>query len=74
MRITISSAFGIASPAIPIGGGLLKITRSSVTFASRHLPARMKKGTPAQRQLSTNSRSAMKVSVVESGATPSTSR
>ena len=74
IRITISSDFGVALSAIPIGGGLLKITRSSVTFASMHLPARMKKGTPAQRQLSTNSRRAKKVSVVESGATPSTSR
>ncbi len=40
----------------------------------RHLPARMKKGTPSQRQESMWSRTAAKVSTAESGATPSSSR
>ena len=42
--------------------------RSSST--GRHLPARMKNGTPSQRHESMCSRTAAKVSTVESGATP----
>ena len=38
------------------------------------LPVRRKKGTPAQRQLSISHRTATKVSVSESGATPGMSR
>ena len=40
---------------------------TSVAFSGMHLPARMKKGTPLQRQLSISSSTAAKVSVVESG-------
>ena len=39
-------------------GGRLKITLISVDDAASALPARMKNGTPAQRQLSTSRRSA----------------
>ena len=52
----------------------MKTTLTSVASTGIALPARMKNGTPAQRQLSTSSRSATKVSVSEPGATPSTSR
>ena len=58
----------------PRFGGCLKTSLSSVSVAFRSLPVRMKKGTPAQRQFSISSRSAAYVSVVESAATPSTSR
>ncbi|MNN35461.1 hypothetical protein D3C81_1493110 [compost metagenome] len=37
----------------------------SVRFSGRRLPVRMKKGTPAQRQLSMSARMATKVSVSE---------
>ena len=52
----------------------MKTTLTSLDLAGMHLPARMKKGTPLQRQLSTSSSTAAKVSVVESGATSLTSR
>ena len=42
--------------------------------SAMHLPVRRKKGTPAQRQLSTLTRAATNVSTSESGATPSSSR
>jgi hypothetical protein len=58
----------------PSRGACLKISRSSVSVALRDLPVRMKKGTPDQRQFSISSRRAAYVSVVEFGATPSTSR
>ena len=55
-------------------GGLHSVTTTSVVVIGMHLPARMKNGTPAQRQLSMCSRRAANVSTVESGATPSSSR
>ncbi len=42
--------------------------------AGSFLPARMKNGTPAQRQLSIRSSAAAKVSTVEPGETPGSSR
>ena len=45
-----------------------------VTVSGSDFPARMKKGTPDQRQLSISRRSAQNVSVCDSGATTSTSR
>ena len=39
-------------------GGSLKTSRSSVWVIGRHLPVRMKNGTPDQRQLSISSRRA----------------
>ena len=50
-----------------------KMTRTSVALAASDFPARMKKGTPAQRQLSTFRRRATYVSVLESALTPGTS-
>ena len=47
---------------------------TSVAVSGSDLPARMKKGTPAQRQESTSSRTAAKVSTVEVGATPGSFR
>ncbi len=58
----------------PSHGVVLKTTRTSVTVTGSDLPARMKKGTPDQRQLSISSRNAQNVSICEPGATPSTSR
>ena len=55
-------------------GGRWKTIRISVARASNALPARMKKGTPDQRQLSMSRRREAKVSVWESGFTPGTSR
>jgi hypothetical protein len=55
-------------------GGRWNSTIASVAVVASALPARMKKGAPAQRQLSTSSRSATKVSTSESGATPGSSR
>ena len=52
----------------------MKTTLTSVACTGIALPARMKNGTPAQRQFSIRSSSAANVSVVESAATPSTSR
>ena len=52
----------------------MKTTFTSDALTGMFLPARMKKGTPLQRQLSTSSSTAAKVSVVESGATSLTSR
>ena len=52
--------------------------RNSITASSdvpgRALPARMKNGTPAQRHESISARKATKVSTVEPGATPGSSR
>ena len=53
---------------------MLKTTRTSVTVTGSDFPARMKNGTPDQRQLSISSRIAQNVSVCESGATPATSQ
>src|SRR5260370_1217282 len=55
-------------------GGRLNCTRISMPFTGRHLPARTRNGTPSQRQLSTCSLTAAKVSTVESRATPGWSR
>jgi hypothetical protein len=51
-------------------GGRLSSTITSVVVTGRRLPARMKNGTPSQRQESISRRSAAKVSTGESGATP----
>ena len=51
-------------------GGLRNTSRTSVWVTARCLPARMKNGTPDQRQFSTFRRSAANVSVVEPGSTP----
>ena len=76
MRSTswFGSGRGASLGTKPSHGVVLKTTRTSVTVTGSDLPARMKKGTPDQRQLSISSRSAQNVSVCESGATPSTSR
>ena len=58
MRRTISSVAGIGPPPIPTRGGLWRTTRTSVTFSASCLPARMKKGTPDQRQFMMSSRRA----------------
>ena len=50
----------------PAAAGGWNTSRSSVCVTGRHLPVRMKNGTPDQRQLSISSRSAAYVSVVES--------
>jgi hypothetical protein len=55
-------------------GGDLKMILTSVTRSGSSLPARMKNGTPDQRQLSISSRSAAKVSVCDPGLTPGTDR
>ena len=47
---------------------------TSVPVIISALPARMKNGTPSQRQFSTRSFKATNVSVVESGRTSGTSR
>lgn len=47
---------------------------TSVAVTGRHFPARMTIGTSAQRQESAVSRIAAKVSTVDFGSTPSTSR
>jgi hypothetical protein len=52
----------------------LKTTRTSVAFRVSALPARMKNGTPDQRQLSISARRATYVSVSDPFRTPSTSR
>ena len=69
--------FGSHRDALPMKrsrGGRRNTSRTSVTRAASALPALMKNGTPAQRQLSTSSRRAAKVSVVDPLATPGTSR
>ena len=55
------------------GGSRKAIEMMRWPSASR-LPVRRKKGTPAQRQLSIAHLSAMKVSVSDSGSTPSSER
>jgi hypothetical protein len=50
------------------------MTSTSVIVVGRHLPARMKNGTPSQRGESMWSRAAANVSTVESRATPSSWR
>ena len=55
----------------PRFGGFLNTSRTSVWVTGSRLPVRMKNGTPDQRQFSMFNRSAAKVSVVESAATPS---
>ena len=49
-------------------------TTTSLAVTARHLPVRMKKGTPSQRGESKKSRTATYVSTVESGATPASAR
>ena len=70
----LGSGRGASFGTKPSQGVVLKTTRTSVTVTGSDFPARMKNGTPDQRQLSISSRIAQKVSVCESGATPSTSR
>ena len=65
---------GVLPWPIPSCGGRRKTAVTSLDFAGRFLPARTKKGTPLQRQLSTSSSSAAKVSVVDFGSTSLTSR
>src|SRR6185437_9527675 len=55
--ITIWFGSGEAMPK-PSFGGCLKTIRTSVSVVGRHLPARMKNGTPDQRQFWISSRSA----------------
>ncbi len=55
-------------------GGGLKMIRNFRDALSSDLPARMKNGTPDQRQLSISRRRAAKVSVCEAGLTPGTDR
>ena len=55
-------------------GTCLKRIVISVAVTGMVLPARMRIGTPAQRQVSRARRTATNDSVVEPGATPSTSR
>ncbi len=76
MRSTswFGSGRGVSRGTNPSHGVVLKTTRTSVTVTGSDLPARMKNGTPDQRQLSISRRMAQNVSVCEPGATPSTSR
>ena len=76
MRSTSSlgSGRGALLATNPSQGVVSKTIRTSVTVTGIALPARMKKGTPDQRQLSISSRIAQKVSVVEPAATPAVSR
>ena len=53
-----------------VSGGLRSRINTSVLVRGKHFPARMKKGTPCQRQESTCRRKAANVSVRESRATP----
>ena len=53
-----------------VSGGRFSSTTTSVVVTGRHLPARMKNGTPSQRHESIVRRTAAKVSTCESGATP----
>jgi len=54
-------------------GGRRNRSVTSVAVTGKHFPARMKIGTPCQRQVSTASRTATKVSVVDPASTPATS-
>ena len=60
-------------PNTSCGGGL-NVMLISVAVTGMVLPARIRIGTPAQRQLSTVSLTATYVSTVEFGSTPSTWR
>ena len=62
-----------ASPKMSRGGWRNR-TVTSVAVTGMHLPARITIGTPAHRQESDSSRMAAKVSTVEWGSTPFTSR
>jgi hypothetical protein len=66
------SAFGSpgSGSSNTIRRGRRSSTSTSVAVVGRHLPARMRNGTPAQREQSMCTRTAAKVSTVESGATP----
>src|ERR1700689_1573316 len=55
-------------------GGCLNVIAISVGGTGRHLPARIRIGTPDQRQLLALSRTATYDSTVELGSTPSTCR
>ena len=55
-------------------GGSRKAIEMMRWPSARRLPVRRKNGTPAQRQLSMEHLSAMKVSVSDSGSTPSSAR
>ena len=76
--IRSTSSFGSGRGALfgtkPSQGVVSKMIRTSVTVTGSAFPARMKNGTPDQRQLSISSRRAQKVSVCEPGATPAVSR
>ena len=73
MSNTISFGSTISSEVEkPSEGGTRKIRRTSVWLSGSAFPARMKNGTPDHLQLSTSSRMAEKVSVVEPVATPAT--
>ncbi len=61
-------------PENTLNGTLWNLSVISLTLSARPLPVRRKNGTPAHRQLSMSSSIAEKVSVVESGATPGSSR
>jgi hypothetical protein len=61
-------------PEKTLNGTLLNLSVISLTLSLRPLPVRRKNGTPAHRQLSRSSSIAEKVSVVESFATPGSSR
>ena len=53
-----ASGRGVSFGTNPSQGMVLKTTRTSVTVTGSDFPARMKNGTPDQRQLSISSRSA----------------
>ena len=61
------------SPSLK-AGAFLKRTTTSVEVMGMRLPARMMIGTPAHRQVSQCRRTATKVSVSESPATPGMER
>lgn len=64
---------GTTSPNVS-RGGRLNSTVTSVAVTGNSFPARIKTGTPAQRQLSMKSLTAMKVSTVDSLSTPGTAQ
>ena len=75
-RSTMSSCPGQSRRWLPnwICGTRWSRTTASVAVTGSDLPARIRTGTPAQRQFSISKRAATNVSVSEPGATPSTSR
>ena len=73
--ITSRSRSGLHSPVRPTGrwGTGLKVTTTSLRSAPTDLPDRSRKGTPAQRQVSTSSVTSASVSVPRAGSTPGSS-